>query len=167
MNYIERLEHRPSESIAVVLTGEVEPVDLLVIPPLVKRHRGLIVLESLENRTVDDNLVVLQLPADHAERIVHLMMIELDLGQAGRTATRYPFLVHVVVHHHRRAGGWYAHFAVNDKILVCTFFSQLISLVNRDCPLLCFFFWVFRVVILVILSSRERRDEKRSIHVEK
>lgn len=105
MNYIKCLEHRPSESIGVVLTGEVEPIDLLVIPPLVKRNRGLVVLESLENRAVDDNLVVLQLPADHAERIVHLMVIELDLGQAGRAATRYPFFVYVVVHHHRRAGG--------------------------------------------------------------
>lgn len=104
-SYIECLEHRPSKGIGVVLTGEVEPIDLLVIPPLVKRDRGLIILESLEDRAVDDNLVVLQLPADHAERIVHLMMIELDLGQAGRAATRYPFLVHVVVHHHRRAGG--------------------------------------------------------------
>lgn len=105
MNYIECLEHRPSKSIGVVLTGEVEPVDLLVISPLVKCDRCLIVLESLENRAVDDNLVVLQLPADHAKRIVHLMVIELDLGQAGRTATRDPFLVHVIVHHHRRAGG--------------------------------------------------------------
>lgn len=105
MNYIECLEHCPSEGIGVVLTGEVEPVDLLVIPPLVKRDRGLIVLESLEDRAVDDNLVVLQLPANHAKRIVHLMVIELNLGQTGRAATRYPFLVHVVVHHHRRAGG--------------------------------------------------------------
>lgn len=104
-SYIECLEHRPSKGIGVVLTGEVEPIDLLVIPPLVKRDRGLIILESLENRAVDDNLVVLQLPADHAERIVHLMVIELDLGQAGRAATWNPFLVHVVVHHHRRAGG--------------------------------------------------------------
>lgn len=105
MNYIECLEHCPSEGIGVVLTGEVEPVDLLVIPPLVERDRGLIVLESLEDRAVNDNLVVLQLPANHAKRIVHLMVIELNLGQTGRAATRYPFLVHVIVHHHRRAGG--------------------------------------------------------------
>lgn len=105
MNYIECLEHRPSKGIGVVFTGKVEPIDLLVISPLVKRDRGLIVLESLEDRAVDDNLVVLQLPADHTERIVHLMVIELDLGQTGRAATRYPFLVHIVVHHHRRAGG--------------------------------------------------------------
>lgn len=104
-NYIECLEHRPGEGVGVILTGEVEPVDLLVVPPLMKRHRRLIVLQSLQDRAVDDDLVVLQLPADHAERIVHLMVIELDLGQAGRAATRYPFLVHVVVYHHRRAGG--------------------------------------------------------------
>lgn len=59
INYIECLEHRPSESIGVILTGEVEPIDLFVISPLVKRYRGLIVLEPLENRAVDDNLVVL------------------------------------------------------------------------------------------------------------
>lgn len=105
MNYIECLEHCPCEGIGVVLTGEVEPVDLLVISPLVKRDRGLIILESLEDRAVDDNLVVLQLPTDHTERIVHLMVIELDLGQTGRATTRYPFFVHVVIHHHRRAGG--------------------------------------------------------------
>lgn len=104
MSYIKCLKHRPSESIGVVLTGEVEPVNLLVISPLMKRDRSLIVLESFKNRAVDDDLVVLQLPADHAERIVHLMVIELDLGQAGRAATRYPFLVHIVVHHHRCAG---------------------------------------------------------------
>lgn len=105
MHYIECLEHRPSEGVGIVLTGEVEPVDLLVVSPLMERDRGLIVFESLEDRAVDDNLVILQLPAHHAERVVHLMMIELDLRQTGRAAARYPFLVHVVVHHHRRAGG--------------------------------------------------------------
>jgi len=70
-----------------------------------KRDRGLIVFESLEDRAVDDDLMVLQLPADYAERVVHLMMIELNLRQAGRAAARYPFLVYIVVHHHRRAGG--------------------------------------------------------------
>lgn len=105
MYYIECLEHRPSEGVGIILTGEVEPVDLLVVSPLMKRDRGLIVLESLEDRTVDDDLMVLQLPADYAERVVHLMVVELDLRQAGRAATRYPLLVHVVVHHHRRASG--------------------------------------------------------------
>lgn len=105
LNYIECLEHRPGKSIGVVLTGEVESIHLLVIPPLVKRDRGLIVLESLENRAVYDNLVVLQLSADYSERIVHLMVIELNLGQARRAATRYPFFIHVVIYHYRRAGG--------------------------------------------------------------
>lgn len=105
VNYIECLEHRPGKGVGVVLTGEIEPVDLLIVPPLMERDRRLIVLEPLEDRAVDDDLVILQLPPDHAERIVYLMMVELDLGQAGRAAAWYPFLVHVVVHHHRRAGG--------------------------------------------------------------
>lgn len=105
MTYVECLKHRPGEGVGVVLTREVEPVHLLVVPPLVERDRSLIILEPLQDRAVDDDLVVLQFPADHAERVVHLMMVELNLRQSGRAATRDPFLVHVVVHHHRRAGG--------------------------------------------------------------
>jgi len=104
-NYIKCLEHRPGEGVGVVLTGEVEPVDLFVVPPLMKRDRGLVILETLEDRAIDDNLVILQLPADHAKCVVHLVMVQLHFGEAGRTAARYPFLVHVVVYHHRRTGG--------------------------------------------------------------
>lgn len=103
--YIECLKHRPGEGVGVVFTRKVEPVHLLVVPPLVERDRGLIVLEPFQDRAVDDDLVILQLPTHHTKRVVHLMMVKLDLRQAGRAATRYPFLVHVVVHHHRRAGG--------------------------------------------------------------
>lgn len=76
-----------------------------------KRDRCLIVLEPLEDRAVDDDLVILQFPPDHAKRVVHLMMVQLDFGEPRGTATRYPFLVHVVVHHYRRTSGRYAHFA--------------------------------------------------------
>lgn len=81
--YVECLKHRPGEGVGVVLTRKVESIHLLVVSPLVERDRGLIVLQPLQDRAVDDDLVILELPADHAERVVHLMMIKLDLRQAG------------------------------------------------------------------------------------
>lgn len=80
VNYIKGLKHRLGEGVGVVLTGEIEPVHLLVVPPLMKRARRLIVLEPAEDRAVNNDLVILQLSADHAERVVHLVMVELHLG---------------------------------------------------------------------------------------
>ena len=71
----------------------------------------LIVLESFQNCTIYHDLVILQFSSDNAKRIVYEMVIKLNLWESRRASTRYPFLVHVVVDHHRRSGGWYAHFA--------------------------------------------------------
>lgn len=80
VNYIKGLKHRLGEGVGVVLTGEIESVHLFVVPPLVKRARRLIVLEPSEDRAVNNDLVILQFSADYTERVVHLMMVELNLG---------------------------------------------------------------------------------------
>lgn len=58
-NYIKCMKHRLGESVGVVLTREIEPIHLLIVPPLMKRNGSLIVFKSLEDRAVYDDLMVL------------------------------------------------------------------------------------------------------------
>lgn len=104
------MHHSSCKRFRILLAGKVQAVHRLGIAPLMERCRGLIVLEALQDRTVDYNLVVLQLPADHSKRVVLLVVIDLHLAQAGRGARRYPLLLHVVVDHHRGTGADYALF---------------------------------------------------------
>lgn len=102
------MHHGPGERFRVLLAGEVQAVHELGVPPLVKRCRGLVVLETLDDRAVDDDLVVLQLTADHSECVVLLVVEDLHLAQSGRTARGNPLLLAIVVHHHRCPGTDYA-----------------------------------------------------------
>lgn len=102
------MHHGPGEGFRILLAGEVEPVDGLGVAPLVEGGRRLVVLEALQNGAVDDHLVVLQLAADHTERVVLLVVVDLHLAQAGRAARRNPLLLHVIVDHHRGTGADYA-----------------------------------------------------------
>lgn len=52
--------------------------------------------------------MVLELPADHAECIVLLVVVDLHLAEARGAARGYPLLLHVVVDHHRGPGAYYA-----------------------------------------------------------
>ena len=54
--HLQRLEHGGCEHVRVVLAGEVEAVDLLVVPPLVEGGRGLVVLQPLQDGAVDHHL---------------------------------------------------------------------------------------------------------------
>ena len=49
-------QHGPCEAAGVFLTCEVEPIHLSVVSPLVKGRGGLVVLEPLQDGTVDDHL---------------------------------------------------------------------------------------------------------------
>lgn len=60
---------------------------------------GLVVLEALQNGAVDDNLVVLRLPADHTKRLIRSVVIDVDLCNSRSRPGRNPFLVLVVVNH--------------------------------------------------------------------
>lgn len=71
---------------------------------MVESGRRLIVLQALHDRAVDDDLVVLQFPADDPERVVLLVVVDLHLAEAGRRARWNPLLLHVIVHHHRGPG---------------------------------------------------------------
>lgn len=102
------MHHGPGKGLCVLLTGEVEAVHGLGVAPLVEGGSGLVVLQALEDGTVDDHLVVLELPADHAECIVLLVVVDLHLAEAGGAARGYPLLLHVIVDHHRGTGAYYA-----------------------------------------------------------
>lgn len=115
MTHLERVHHGPGERFRVLLAGEVQAVHELGVPPLVERRRGLVVLEPLDDRAVDDDLVVLQLAADHSECVVLLVVEDLHLAEAGRAARRDPLLLAIVVHHHRCPGTDYALLAACEK----------------------------------------------------
>lgn len=83
---------------------------------MVERCRRLVVLEALDDGTVDDNLVVLQLAAHDPECVVLLVVEDLHLAQAGRAARWNPLLLTIVVHHHRGACTDYALFAHHSGV---------------------------------------------------
>ena len=56
LTHLERSKHGRSEYLGVVLTRKVEPVNLLLIPPLVEGLRRLVVLQPLQYGTIDHNL---------------------------------------------------------------------------------------------------------------
>jgi len=101
-------DHCVGEHISVVLAAEVEPVHLLVVAPLVESWCCLVVLQTLENGTVDHHLVVLEFPSDHSECVVDEVVVDVDLGEAMTRSSRDPFLVEVVVDHHRGTSCSYA-----------------------------------------------------------
>lgn len=102
--HLERVKHGAGEEVRVLLGAEVQAVDLLVVAPLVERGGRLVVLEALQDGAVDDDLVVLQLPADDPKRLLDRVLVDVDLGEARRRARRHPLLVDVVVHHDTSAG---------------------------------------------------------------
>lgn len=70
--------------------------------------RCLVVFEAFDDRTVDDDFVVLQLASDHSECVILLVVEDLHLAQARRAARGYPLLLAIVVDHHRCTGTDYA-----------------------------------------------------------
>lgn len=113
MTHLECVHHGPGERFRVLLAGKVQTVHKLGVPPLVKGCRCLVVFEALDDRTVDDDFVVLQLTADYSECVVLLVVEDLHLTEAGRAARGNPLLLAVVVDHHRCTGTDYALLAAN------------------------------------------------------
>lgn len=110
------MHHSTREVFRVLLTREVQSVNVLGVAPLVKSGGRLVVFEALEDRAVDDDLMVLQLPPDDSECVVLLVVVDLHLAEPGRVARRYPLLQVLVVHHHRGPRADYTLLAI---ILLC------------------------------------------------
>lgn len=113
------------------MARKIQTVHILRVPPLVEGGRCLIVLQSFNDRTVDDDFVVLQFTAHYPECVVLLVVKNLHLAQAGRTARRDPLFLAIVVHHDRGAGTDYALFA--HHFLRCAPFQP-----NRTVPVCVF-----------------------------
>lgn len=57
---------------------------MLVVSPLVKGRRGLIIFETLQNGTIDHDLMVLEFSSHNSEGIVYKMVIDMNFGQPVR-----------------------------------------------------------------------------------
>ena len=122
---VECREHGLCEVVCIFLLREVESVHLSVVAPLVEGGRRLVVLESLHDGAVDDDLqierrkniasghcvtarstgfylMVGQLATDDAEGVVDTVVVDVHLAQPLRRAARNPASVSVVVNHDRR-----------------------------------------------------------------
>lgn len=97
------MHHSTRKILGIALAGKVETIYIFGVAPLMERSRSLIVFETLQNGTVDDHLMILQLASHHTECVVLLMMVDLHLAQSRRAARWHPLLLVVIVHHHRGA----------------------------------------------------------------
>ena len=62
-------EHGLREMVGLLLAAEVEPINLTLVSPLMKRRCCLVVFEALENGTVDHNL------RTHTNRLENLKLV--------------------------------------------------------------------------------------------
>lgn len=99
--YFERMHHSPCKRFRILLTRKIQPVHELRVPPLMKCGCRLIVLQSLQYRAIYHNFVVLQLASNNTKCVVLLMMVNVYFAQARRTARWDPFLLAIIVDHHR------------------------------------------------------------------
>lgn len=77
------------------------------IAPLVEVGGGLVILDTSDDGTVDDHLLVrLHLAADHPEGVGGGVVIDLDAAEGLRArAGGQPALVAVIIEHHRGPAG--------------------------------------------------------------
>lgn len=106
------MHHRTRKAFRVLLTREIQTVNIFRVAPLMECGGGLVVLQALENRTVDDDFMVLQLPSDDSECVILLVMINLNLAEARRVARWNPLLEILIVNHHRSPRADYTLFAI-------------------------------------------------------
>lgn len=76
------MEHGPRESVGILFGTEIQTINVLIVPPLVKRCGRLVVFQTLKYGTIDYNFVILQLAAYHPESLLDSVLIDLDLGEA-------------------------------------------------------------------------------------
>lgn len=95
--------HPISKQHGILLAPEVQPPDLTHVTPLVEARSGLVILEAFDDRAVYHNLLVLlDFAADHTEGVVAGVVVDVDAAEDLRPgARRNPFLVGVIVDHHR------------------------------------------------------------------
>lgn len=92
------MKHGASKTVGVLFGAKIETVDLLVIPPLMERCRGLIVLQAFQDGAVDyylqsnrlitiitrlivrSNLVILKLSTHHPKGLVDLVLVDMHFG---------------------------------------------------------------------------------------
>lgn len=64
-----------------------------------KRCGGLIILQTLEDGTIDDDFMVLDFPTHHAKCVIDGMMVNVDFGKPLRGSGWNPFLLLIVIKH--------------------------------------------------------------------
>lgn len=108
---IESEEHCIGESGGLLFTGEVESVHLAGVTPLMESGRGLVVLESLNYRIVDDHLLVLKFDTHHTESVTGCVVVDVDSTEALLPGFNgYPLLTGVIIDHDRGSGLTYTLF---------------------------------------------------------
>jgi hypothetical protein len=104
---LEGHQHCLSKVVGFIFAAEIQTIDLTIVTPLVECHGCLVVLESLQNGAVYDNLMILKFSPNYTESIVDRMVVDVNFGKTGRRPTRHPALVAVIVDHHHRTSRHY------------------------------------------------------------
>lgn len=110
---LQGIGHADGKLRSVLLAAEVEAPDLAGVAPLVEDGSGLIVLDTSDDGTVDNHLLVrLQLAANDSEGVGSGVVVDLDAAEGlGTSASREPSLVAVIVKHHSSPAG------TNDRLV--------------------------------------------------
>lgn len=110
---LQGIGHADRKLRSVLLAAEVEAPDLAGITPLVEYGSGLIVLDTSNDGTVDNHLLVrLQLAANNSEGVSGGVVVDLDAAEGlGTGASRKPSFVAVIVKHHSSPAG------TNDRLV--------------------------------------------------
>lgn len=103
--YIESKEHGCGEGGGLFFAGEVQPINLPRITPLVKSWRGLVIFQTFHNGVVYNNLLVLQFDSHNAEAVVDRVVVDVDAAEALLARFDWhPFFAGVIIDHHRGSG---------------------------------------------------------------
>lgn len=89
--------HCLSKAFCVLLVGKIQTINLTLVSPLMKCGRGLVIFQTTNDCTVNDHLMVLQLPAHNPECIIGRVAINLDLGEALCCTACHPFLGGIII----------------------------------------------------------------------
>lgn len=98
--HLECVHHCSRKALSILLTREVQAINIFCVAPLMKGGGGLIIFQSFEYRAVDDDFVILQLAADDSECVVLNVMKDLHFAETAGGAAGHPFLHYFIVNHH-------------------------------------------------------------------
>lgn len=104
---LEGAGHAGCKLCCILLAAEVEAPDLAGIAPLMEDGSGLIVLDTPDDGTVDNHLLVwLHLAANNSKGVGSGVVVDLDAAEGlGTGASRKPSLIAVIVKHHSGPAG--------------------------------------------------------------